>query len=98
MSATPERLASVAATAAMDALRKNRADAAADSAVTAHADAATASDSSEALTSDAAAAAEGATTASDSGSAPQLPALQGLDTLLGGVVTATTCSIDGTCD
>jgi hypothetical protein len=28
----------------------------------------------------------------------QLPAIQGLEGLLGGAVSATTCSIDGTCD
>ncbi|UQN15155.1 hypothetical protein [Gulosibacter sp. ACHW.36C] len=42
---------------------------------------------------------DGATIASDGSESPaQLPAIQGLDGLLGGAVTATTCSIDGTCD
>ncbi|WP_164509808.1 MULTISPECIES: hypothetical protein [Gulosibacter] len=39
------------------------------------------------------------TTASAAGeSATSLPAIQGLDGLLGGAVTTTTCSIGGTCD
>jgi hypothetical protein len=58
-------------------------------------DAATESVTSRAADADA----EAATTASGASESPvQLPAIQGLEGLLGGAVSATTCSIDGTCD
>lgn len=79
--------------AATEAATNRAADAEAEAATTA-------SDAREEVTNRAADADAGAaTTASDVSESPvQLPAIQGLEGLLGGAVSATTCSIDGTCD